>query len=223
MAGYKRRRTYKRRGRKLGNRQKRQVKVLIARRQELKYTAYTSSASVSSTSSITGSPFDIAQGDTDTTRDGDRLQWCGTMEFMCHCINSSGALSDVYNNIRVIIFQWHPSSSPAVTDILLPGPSLVADCLSLYNHDTRQQYRIMFDKIFKTSGNANSSSTPGTNITATNIKKFRIKMRKTRKFAQYAGGTLTGTNRFYLITVSDSSAAPHPILEFSSKIFFRDS
>lgn len=220
-------RTYRRRpyrkGRKLGRRQKRQVKVLIARRQELKYSYYANSTTVDSVGFVTGTPFDIPQGDTDTSRDGDRLQWCGKIDLMLHCINGQGALGDVYNNIRVIIFQYHPNSTPGLSTILLAGPSGSQDVLSLYNHDNRQEYRILFDRVFKTVGNANAATTPATNTVATNVRKFKIPLRKIRKYAQYTGGTLAGTNRIYIAYLSDSSAATHPTLEYSTKVFFRDS
>lgn len=215
-------------GRKLNPKQKKEVKTIIARRQELKYFHYVQAATaVSTTADVSGSPFDIVQGDQDQERDGDRLQWCGTLEFNLQVVSGQTAgTSDLYNNVRVMLFQWHPTStsapSPVASDVLSQGPSGNPDIYSVYNHDTRQNYKILFDRVYRVTLNTNGTIADNSNST-TGIRRLRISMKKARKDVQYVGNGLQGTNRIFLLTVSDSALATHPTLAFASKIFFRDS
>jgi len=195
-----------------------QVKSLIRMVQELKYFAYSQvGVSVSSGMFITGGPFDVAQGTGDQQRDGDRLQWCGKID-----LKMSFTVQDNYNVFRFVIFQWHPSSSPIGTDVFINGPSGVVDYWSQYNHDNRQQYKILFDKTYVLVGNGTAGTYPGTTSSHI-VKHYSISLKKAQKYAQRIGGGLTGTNRMYMAMVSDSSVVPHPVLNCTTKIFFRDS
>lgn len=208
----------------LSKRQKRDVTRLIHRNQELKYVAGSqNAAAVSSTATVVGNPFDVSQGDTDSQRDGDQLMWCGHIDFRVSVTNSQGATGDIYNNVRIIIFQWHPNSTPSAANILLNGATGAPDCYSLYNHDLRQQFKILFDKVFVTAGNGNAATTPNTNIVNTGVKVYKIPLTKATKKVQYSGGGLTGTNRLYIFQVSDSVLVTHPTVSWSLKTVFRDS
>lgn len=205
-------------GRKLTPKQKKQVKTLIKNRQELKYLQYSdANRSVSTTAFITGSNFDVAQGSTDQERDGDRFQWCGTMDFRISLV-----AGDTYNLLRCIIFQWHPDYVPVVTDLLIVGPSGNQDVWSQYNHDKRQQYTILFDKTYKLVGNGTAGTFPGTD-SSVQYRRHLISFKRAQKNAQRIGGSLVGTNRCYMCFVSDSAAPVHPVINWSSKVFYRDS
>lgn len=211
----------KRKGAKLNKRQATQVKKIIAVRQELKYFQYaTAGIAVSASPTIISSPFLIPQGDTDQSRDGDRLMWAGKVDLRVEAIIGS---SDPYNNVRLILFQWHPNSTPAVEDLLLDGPSEAPDLFSQFNHDKRQEYKILFDKTWKLVGNGSSASVPYTQASTTGIKRFKISLKKARKQVQFAGGGTTGTNKLYLMYMSDSAVTPHPSISYTTKVFFRDS
>jgi len=205
-------------GRKLGPRQKKQVKTLIRNIQELKYLQYSdANRSISSTAFITGSNFDIGQGVTDQERDGDRYQWCGTMDFRISMV-----AGDTYNLLRCIVFQWHPDYVPVVTDLLIVGPSGSQDVWSQYHHDKRQQYTILFDKTYKLVGNGTSGTFPGTD-SSVQYRRHLISFKRATKRTQRIGGSLVGTNRMYMCFISDSAAPTHPVINWSSKVFYRDS
>lgn len=212
------------RGRGLTGVQKRQVSTLIHRNQELKYLATVfGPTAITSTASIVSTNFDVPQGDTDQSRDGDQLMWCGHIDLTAQMVNGQGATGDTYNNIRFIIFQWHPNSSPTATLLLISGPSGNPDIYSQYNHDNRQQYKILFDKVWKTVGPNLSTSNGITDMTTTGVLKYKISLARATKKAQYIGGGAQGTNRLYILYVSDSVLATHPTLAFASKVVFRDS
>jgi len=211
----------RRRRKALTKTQKNQVKRLIHSEQEIKYKLYSNNTTATTTPFLTSLPFDIAQGDTDQERDGDQLRWIGKIHFR-YGIETA----DVLNTVRIIIFQWHPSSTnapiPDPTQILAPGPSGSADIYSHYQHDSRQEYRILFDKTHVVIGNASADTNPAT-TTSYIYRRYRISLRKARKKSQFTAGTVFGTNKFFLMYLSDSSASPNPAFAYSSKVFFTDS
>lgn len=202
-------------GKKLGKRQVATVKKLIARRQELKYRDYGGSYAPTTTG-VMYQITTIPQGDTDITRDGDRLY--------LKKIYMRGELmanTDTYNFVRLILFQWKPTVSPAtVSEILLDGPSGSPDTLSHYSHDHRQNYRILYDKVMKVIGPASAAATPNT---AATVRNFAGVIYPKLHQLQYLGGTTNGTSQVYMLIISDSNVVPHPTLNLNFKMMFTDS
>lgn len=211
--------------RPLNPRQKRQVKAAVRGIQELKYfiSNQVDGGTVSDTLGINDISA-VPQGDTDVSRDGDRLQWVGRISINFNVVGAVGATGDLYNTFRLIVLQWKPNSTPTVSDILLTGPTAAVDVYSQYNHDNRQQYTILLDKMFTVNGN-NTTLVPASipNSPYSISKHFEVNIKKAAKMAQFSGGSTSGTNKFYYILGSDSSAVTHPTYSWSSKIFFRDS
>lgn len=221
----KRRSSGKLKGRRLNKRQRLEVQTIMARRSELKYIlTNSSSTAISSTATVTQIGV-VAQGATDQDRTGDRLMWCGNIEFKCNAINGIGATADEYNNIRCIIFQWHPNTTPTAATVLLNGVTGAPDVSSHYSHDLRQQFTILFDQNFRLTG-LNGAPAAGMAMSTwlqAGVMTYTISIRRAQKQAQYAGGTTGGTNQFYILLVSDSQLATHPTFYYSAKLFYRDS
>lgn len=216
--------------RKLNKRQQKQVKSIIRRGQELKYFVFPQTPiGVTSGGSLTGIPFDIPQSagaSTDTSRIGDSIMWCGSIDFRLQITNGLGVTSDQYNNVRVVIFQWHDTSTatpfPIVSNIFINGPSGSPDVYSQYNHDYRHEYKILFDRTFTTvSGNSAANTTQPPNLTIN--RNYKISLKKARKNVQYVGGSGQGSNRLFIFYISDSALATHPSIIYTTKVFFRDS
>lgn len=210
------------RGRKLNKRQRHQVKRMIHSEQEIKYSIGNLDVNtITNAGFITGAPWNIAQGDTDQTRDGDTLKWIGKMHVRLGLV-----CADTTNVVRIIIFQWHPTSdnapTPDVQDILAIGPSGSPDTLSHYNHDERQNFRVIFDKAYSLVGNGTADTYPGTTSTVI-YRRYKISLRKARKRVQFTAGTTEGTNKFFFLAITDSAAGPNPEVAFSIKTFFTDS
>lgn len=207
--------------------QRNQVVRLINRRTELKYFVANSAASqINSTASVTGVPFDISVGTGDSARIGDSIMWCGTIEINLQIVCAQGATGDTYNNLRFMVLQWHGESRatpfPTVADILINGPTGAADIYSTYNHDNRYQITVLYDKVFRVVGNGNTATNPPMANVTTGVVPIRIPTKRARKHVQYVGGGLQGTNRLFILTVSDSALATHPTLAYTCKSFFRD-
>lgn len=158
----------------------------------------------------------VPQGNTDITRNGDRLKMY-KVYFRGDVTNFS---ADPYNRIRLIMFQWFPATLPTSGSILLPGLSGVVDWASHYAHDTRQEYRILYDRTYKMVGNASAATTPNT---VASVVQFKGIVRVPRKQLQYQAGTTVGTNQVYLMVFSDSTAIPNPGFNICYKCTFTDS
>jgi len=207
----------------LNPRQKKEVDKIILRNQEVKYFVGGFSASnVTNTAVINGVPFDIPQGDTDTERDGDHLKWLGKVRMNFQMIANGSA---EHNTIRLILLQWHPTSLatplPVPLSILLTGPTGSVDVMSHYNHDQRQNYKILYDQVFDLASNTTVDAA-GITDKIVITKHIKVSLAKARKQVQYVSGGLQGTNRLFLIYVSDS-ALLHPTLALHSKVFYTDS
>jgi len=209
-------------GKRLNKRQKKEVKRLIGIRQELKFQNYNQApASITTTYTVTGAPYDIAQGITDSQRVGDSILWCGKIDLTIEVVNGLGATADAYNNLRFILFQWHPATTPTAASLLLSGPSSTQDVYSNYNHDNRQMYKVLLDKVFVTSGGGVSATVPW-GAGSVKYRRFHVSTKKLTKHVQYTAGGSTATNRLYVMFASDSALATHPTMLYSSKVFYRD-
>lgn len=197
-------------GKGLPNNLKKQVRKMVKNElhQEVEHKYYV--AADTGTTADFGGRVDvktaIPQGDTDVTRDGDSVQ-LEEIEFRYNV-----QLADTTNTFRVIIFQWHPNSTPAVANVLLSVGS-VNGVNSAFTVDYEQQFKILYDRVHY----LNSVAVPQTGI------EHAVKIRKGfTKRLQFAAGGVTGTNLLYSLYISDSGAATHPSINAYMRIRFSD-
>jgi len=218
------------RGKRLSSRQAQQVRTIMSRRQELKYFPVNAAfATLTNGNSITAL-LNIPQGDTDSERSGDRLELCGTAELSIMFQNDLTGAGDAGCHYRVIIFQWHPATTPGTSDILLTGASGGVDYTSHYSHDKRQMFTILLDKVFLTWGGAATGNVAvgnvQTNVTNTGLHCIKIPLTGAQKQVQYLGGSsVNGTNQIYmqLLTSSSNTASHLNGWLYTWKVFYRDS
>ncbi len=188
----------------------RNFNVMSQRTREIKYKENVVASSVSTTPSL-ALLTQIAQGATDTTRNGDQVDLHRVDIRISAAIDGTVA-PDNYNVVRVILFQWHPQSGistlPATTDIL---QNATQPQLSSYNHDTRWEYTILRDHTFSLS------------MEGSRVQTIRWNFPRMTHKLQFSGGTTDGTNHLYLLMVSDSGTVDHPSVIFNSKVTFYDS
>lgn len=148
----------------------------------------------------------VPQGDTSITRDGDQL-----MASSLH-LKYDWEGADSYNHCRLMVFQWYPDTTPTGADILDSSvvPSSNAHMYP-YNTKTAESYKVLYDTVRLCT----AVSVPVTN---TIQKKIRIPRPKIK----FSAGTTTGTNKVYLLFVTDSAAAPNPNLTYHTKLNYRD-
>lgn len=147
----------------------------------------------------------VPQGDTDVSRDGDRIMPL-TFE-----LRGTWAVADSFNVCRTILFRWNNDTTPAVTDILdttfiATGQAPVAP----FTHDTRQMYTVLMDQtVFLHTYKI---------IDGLTWPKFKLP----RVPIQYLAASTTGSNKLYLLLISDSAASAHPGANIVHKLTFTD-
>jgi len=120
---------------------------------------------------------------------------------------------DTYNFVRLILFQWHPSSSTTPT-----GGDILQDIgtnysfMSPYVHDKRKQFRILADMISK-------PVFPTTNPLVTPLMQLRCK--KPIKVGYTNAGT-AGEGHIFLFILSDSGATGHPLVAWYNRLEYTD-
>lgn len=185
---------------------KQMVKSILSEVQELKIFIVQSSASVDYGGSIVDCSA-ITQGDTDITRDGDRVH-TSEWTFRWHA-----DVGDATNAVRVILFQWIPDSAlgaPSVTDVVQTTGSATAP-MSYYSIDHVKNVKILYDRTVTVDTYHPIHMPP-----PVTMKKLGDKQ------MQFTGAT-SRTNGLYALFISDSAASTHPSVVYYSTVRFTDS
>lgn len=149
-----------------------------------------------------------AQGDTDVTRDGDKLNM-KKLRLRCSIVQG-----DSYNNIRIIIFRWKQNNisvTPSASYLISPYQGTAMSPVAPYNWDTKDNTQILYDRVYTVD-----TSYPQRMV------KINLNLSKLPKVA-FDSGTTGGNNHLYMFIVSDSSAATHPTYNLLSRVSFTDS
>jgi len=202
--------------------QARQVSEIVQKnfrkRVELKYYTFGAQPSVTATVPVITSLSDIAQGDTDITRNGDRLNINRLELRYILKVNSSNLIPA--NIIRVIVFQWLPndgSVAPLVSNILTPdGFSGTYTVLSGHNHDGRDMYRIIYDQSHVVVGTSTIYAT-SSGIYADKV----VSIASAIKHFQFNGSTTNATNKLFVLFLTDATVNV-PFIYWNTKLYFRD-
>lgn len=208
-----------RRGAKLNQRQKRQVKSLIGRRIETKFVdALKSSTGIVSS----GTLFNLnvpSSGTGISGRIGDRVT-VRRIDFAYQVIGY-----DTTNQVRVIIFKWQNDNSvyaPSTITILDPAYTSTADCpLAPYNWDNfhAKDFAVCYDKVHSLSFN-NTTAAPGSQSITVRGRVYGKKLHN--KFMNLNTGAVTGDGIYYCLVVSDSGIAGHPKFNMISRMQYTD-
>lgn len=203
----------------LGKVQKRQVKKMIHGVAEKKYQdqapTFVSNIVVPNTGTILDiSNFNlIIPGDNQFQREGIKIS--------PQNLNMRGSvaipnLGDVTNNIRMIIFRWNEASSisvPSISDILYNNGSGTARLWSSYSKEAVGRYAILLDKTY-------SMSADGTRMYHFNYN-FNKKHKSWVSNIVY-NTTISNKYNYYMLLISDSAAAPHPVIDYETRLTFTD-
>ena len=128
-----------------------------------------------------GSLSSVPQGDSDTTRDGDQLT-ISSLEIrynmFLNIVSAAATNPQEINNMRLIIFQWYPDSTPIVSDILL-----TTHVLAPYQHDKRFMFKILYDKSHILT--CQNTTVVAANVNSSIVQHIRLNRGYKRKI-QYA-------------------------------------
>lgn len=201
----------KRKGHRRRGGSKAQVQALVAKaisaRAEKKYFLDNQTAQSMTYSGAVYDLSEVPQGDDDVSRDGDSL-YIRSVRVLGRMANAGGAV----NHIRVIVFQWRDDSTPTASSVLIPGYlGTVLAPLSLYTHDQRRKYNVMYDKKFTLDTSGKSTVLFDTGYLFPTTKKI-----------SFTSGTTTGNDKLWLLVVSDTASATYPALNYVSRLTFND-
>lgn len=120
------------------------------------------------------------------------------------------------------------SSLPVLTDIL--DNTAATPTVAPYNYENRDRYHIVYDSCLTTFNMPtwNGSATlynPGPDSYKVAFKKPHVitGRRLGKKYIDYLPSNYAyGTNRLYLLLVSDSTFTPHPFAQFCGQIDYTD-
>lgn len=149
----------------------------------------------------------MAQGDTDSTRDGDRIFM---KEFRFRVGVKIGSATPTF--LRIICFQWHPTTVPVYANILLDQHNTACAPLSDFCHDTRQEYRILSDDLVQVDTVAHPAA----------CVEHAIKSGFVPNVQFQAGSATVGTNHIYILAVSDVNLNGPQVVVYT-KLLYTDS
>lgn len=219
-------------GPKLSGRQKREVKMLMAKQIETKF----SNGNILQDPMLGGGTIvnmqQIAQATGASGRIGEQIKVVG-FEFKYEVsMGTASAVfhADEYNITRLILFIWHPDSTvdaPTIGSVLIQNGDYVD---SIYNTDLKYKYTILYDSTQHLARDYvwnGAAAVPylGSDSVQVFPSKGVIRLPKKKlPLTQYATGasTYTGKNLIYALYLSDSNYTPHPILTISTVVKYKD-
>lgn len=151
----------------------------------------------------------ISQGDTDTTRTGDKIR------ALTLTVKGNLICADTTNVVRLLIVcNYNGGTSSTLQDFLEAGDTTGYQWMSLRSHDRVGKYAILWDRTF-------NLSTAGSKYQACFKKTIKLS-KKMSEITYSSGGTSPLMNSLYLIAISDSSAVTHPTMNYYARLRFTD-
>lgn len=201
-----RRKRFMRKGKRYGVKSmvRKVVNKALSKNMEHKYFDYQFASPSVDDQGITYYISDVPQGDTDTTRDGDKLMPTSLD------LNLAVYAGDTTNVVRFMIVRWHSNvSTLAAGNVFQYLNSAYAPHTPLH-HDGRSQFEVLLDKTIV----LNTVSRP--------IVKIVKRLILAKKTIKYSAGSTTGSDKILALAVSDSAATSHPAIAGYSRLNFTD-
>lgn len=154
----------------------------------------------------------ISTGDSDVTRDGDKITG---MDIEVRLSIQQNASATGPTNCRIIYFQWFDfNTSPSSGDILQYVGSGDQMLISPYNHDKKSQYRILIDRRIELP------VIDQDNTIVNYTKKVKLKQTK----LEFLGGGTAARWGVWCLYLSDyANASPHkPLMKHVVRLQFKD-
>jgi len=127
-------------------------------------------------------------------------------------VNLGTLAADTTNLLRIIIYRWHPSASsaPSATSIL-QYTGLQNAPNSPYYHDQRRLFTVIYDHTFP-------QVLVGDNSNFHINKVFKLRPKE----ISFNAGTTNGSEKLFMLVISDSGAAPNPGLVGYLRLSYTD-
>lgn len=154
---------------------------------------------------------DTAQGPAQGQRIGDRIM----VDHFIWNYTLYQENADIVNTVRLMVVQFEPSTtlvSGAVTDFLQ-----TASPTSLYNHELRRNYFVLYDKVYRMAGIASAP----TNTSA--IGRNNVIIRPKHRMLDFTlASTTGGVDQCFVLLIGDSIIAPYVTITSTIRMVYRD-
>lgn len=123
---------------------------------------------------------------------------------------------DATNFVRILLIQWYPSTLltvPTVATVLFDVSSSDRAITSPYVHDYQNMFHVIYDKVFTLGQDDNAE---------TRSKVFKPRFKYVKKTVQFNAGGINGSNKLFMIAISDSGALAHPAVFAYWRTYYDD-
>lgn len=229
----KRKRYYKKKGKPLAKNTVKQVKKIVENvlKKNTEYKQHSDGYSLAVVYGATAGASishltNITQAITDTGRIGDEIT-LKSIQIRGVIYNNTGAASNPYNFIRVIVFQYKSADNIPTVDEYLQNSVVSGNTRSAFsarNQDYMGIYISLFDKVYKVEGGAANAANYGPTGNISQYIQFNVPLKYCTKKIQYEAATTLATNGIYLIVIgSSASVTNNPTQAFQWTVLYTDS
>lgn len=128
--------------------------------------------------------------------------------------------NQVYNNVRVIIFQWFDATAPTVATVLQSNAAVTA-VLSPILITSKPNIKILYDQTHTFAPTASGDTAVlGEGIVP--VQTIYIPGKRLRAVKFNASSTARSSGDLYMMHISDDSLATFPAISWFSRVTFSD-
>jgi len=163
----------------------------------------------------------VAQGDTDSTRDGDAINMTSLQ--LRYLLQVNYALNvGTPTSVRVILFQWMETGVPSMSTVLVDP----TDTNTFFVHDNRSQYKILYDATHCIGPESNVATQPGNGGNPLMLTRS-VRVSPARKRLAFLSATTTGIGHIYVVIIQSLSSTAadqfNCLSSFRTRLLYTDS
>lgn len=169
----------------------------------------------------------ITQNITDSDRVGDKV-FIKSLEFEAILFNSTGVNANMYNDVRIIIFQYNATDMnpvPAqmfITNNVL-GAGAVNSAYSARNIDYLRVYHKLIDRTYHIEQGVPAALNYGTTGILTKHVKFKVPLKYCKKRLEFQAGTTNTNNGLWVCVIgSSATAGANPTIGMKWEVHYTD-
>lgn len=192
------------------------VKKELRKKTDWKYTDTSAAQAASNTSgTLTSLLANLSRGDNGLDQFSGNMIKPQAITFKYFCNTNQ-----VYNNVRVILFQWFDATAPTVATVLQTTSNIYA-VLSPVLITSKPNIKILYDQTHTFAPTASGDTTIlGEGIVP--VQTVYIPGKRLRAVKFNASSTARSSGDLYLLHISDDSLATFPAISWYSRVTFSD-
>jgi len=181
---------------------------------DLKYVDYSVSANVTNGGTITSLFSNMTRGD-----NGLNMHNGNVINPKYITVDYFFATQQVYNSLRLMIFQWQETTTPTLATLLQSTTSGIAT-VSPINISAKSEIKVLADHKLILAPTAGGDSTPTGH--GVHHGSMYIPERKLKPVRFNASANLIQSQNIYLLLLSDDAVPNYPICNLYARVAFTD-